>query len=150
MSNWALEDIPWERFDATKLEARLVNFIKSACMVEHNGDDYAKYLASVFRDEPGFDVIAREWGEEEVQHGRALRKWAELADPTFDFDKSFKIFTDGVPIPTDMLVSKRGSKSGELISRCVVESGTSSIYSTIKDRTDEPVLKILAAQNCGG
>ena len=146
MSNWTLDDIPWERFDAEKCEPRLVNFIKSAAMVEYNGYDYAKYLISVFRDEPGWEKIAAEWAEEEVQHGRALRKWAELADPAFDFEKSFEIFRAGVPIPVDMTVSKRGSKTGELISRCVVETGTSSIYSTIKDHTDEPVLKILAAK----
>jgi len=35
----------------------------------------------------------------------------------------------------------RGSRSGELVSRCIVETGTSSYYSALKDAVDEPVLK---------
>jgi hypothetical protein len=40
----------------------------------------------------------------------------------------------------------RGSRRGEMIARCVVESGTSSYYSAIKDATDEPVLKEIAGR----
>ena len=42
--------------------------------------------------------------------------------------------------------SIRGSKRGEMIARCVVESGTSSYYSAIRDATDEPVLKEIAGR----
>jgi len=38
----------------------------------------------------------------------------------------------------------RGSRSGELIARCVVETGTSSYYTAIADATDEPLLKTYA------
>ena len=40
----------------------------------------------------------------------------------------------------------RGSRRGEMISRCVVESGTSSYYTAIRDATDEPVLKEIAGR----
>ena len=40
----------------------------------------------------------------------------------------------------------RGSRRGEMIARCVVESGTSSYYSAIRDATDEPVLKEIAGR----
>jgi hypothetical protein len=40
----------------------------------------------------------------------------------------------------------RGSRRGEMIARCVVESGTSSFYSAIRDATDEPVLKEIAGR----
>ena len=42
--------------------------------------------------------------------------------------------------------SVRGSRRGEMIARCVVESGTSSYYSAIRDATDEPVLKEIAGR----
>src|SRR3546814_13918509 len=42
--------------------------------------------------------------------------------------------------------SVRGSRNGELVARCVVECGTSSFYSAIRDATDEPVLKAVAAR----
>ena len=44
-------------------------------------------------------------------------------------------------IPVDATHSVRGSRAGELCARCVVETGTSSFYSAIRDAVDEPVLK---------
>ena len=37
--------------------------------------------------------------------------------------------------------SIRGSQTGELISRCIVETGTSSYYTALADACEEPVLK---------
>src|SRR6201999_1885886 len=42
--------------------------------------------------------------------------------------------------------SVRGSRRGEMIARCVVESGPSSYYAAIRDATDEPVLKEIAGR----
>ena len=85
--------------------------------------------------------MARDWALEELQHGQALGRWAALADPGFDYAASFKRFTDGYKIPLDVEKSVRGSRAGELIARCIVETGTSSYYSALKDAVDEPVLK---------
>jgi rubrerythrin len=137
---WTLDDIPWERFDPQRVDPETVKVVKAASLVEHNGEDYATYLCSVFADDPGFQDAARTWAREEVQHGRALRRWAELADPSFDFEAAFKRFTDGYKLPLDAAESVRGSRAGELIARCIVETGTSSWYTAIKDGTDEPVL----------
>jgi len=76
----------------------------------------------------------------------ALRAWAELADPDFNFDKAFRIFTVGYQLPMHVQVSSRGSQAGELIARCMVEIGTSSYYTAIKDYTDEPVLRELCGR----
>lgn len=146
MSNWTLDDIPWQDFDPAKADPRMISLAKAAAMVEHNGHDYARYLCEVFTDDPEFQQVAHAWAEEEVQHGQALRRWAELADPSFNFDKSFKAFTDGYKLPTNVAASVRGSCGSELIARCVVEVGTSSYYSAMKDRTDEPVLKAICAK----
>ena len=35
----------------------------------------------------------------------------------------------------------RGSRAGELLARCVVESGTCSYYAALRDATREPVLR---------
>jgi len=146
MGYWTLDDIDWNSFDASKVAPALVSLAKSACMVEHNGRDYARYLCEVFTGDDEFQQVAHEWAEEEVQHGKALRKWAELADPSFNFDESFKAFTDGYKLPLNVAASVRGSRSGELISRCVVESGTSTYYTAISEYTDEPVLKQICAR----
>jgi rubrerythrin len=146
MAQWSLDDIPWHTFDASKVRPELVRLVKAASMVEYNGYDYARYLCEVFATDAEFCQVANEWAEEEVQHGRALRKWAELADPAFNFDKSFHTFTTGYQLPLNADTSVRGSRAGELVARCVVEVGTSSYYSAIKDYADEPVLKAICAK----
>ena len=146
MAKWSLEEIDWQAFDASKTDPALIRVIKAASMVEHNGYDYARYLNEVFRDDAEFCRISTEWAEEEVQHGRALRKWAELADPQFNFEQSFQRFTEGYKLPMNVDASVRGSRSGELIARCVVETGTSSYYTAIKNYTQEPVLQQICAR----
>jgi rubrerythrin len=146
MAGWSLSDIAWNEFDAGKVHAELVPLMKAACMVEHNGHDYARYLREVFAAAPDIQSVMDQWANEEVQHGQALRKWAELADPEFDFDKSFTTFTTGYKLPENVSVSVRGSHAGELLARCVVEAGTSSYYSAIREYADEPVLKDICAK----
>jgi rubrerythrin len=143
MTNWSLDTIPWHEFDAAKVRPDLLCLAKAASMVEYNGYDYARYLCEVFQDDAEFQQIANHWAAEEVQHGAALRKWAEMADPAFDFEESFRRFTAGYKLPVGVKASVRGSRSGELIARCVVETGTSSYYTAIKESTDEPVLKAI-------
>lgn len=138
---WTLNDIAWQRFDASKVSPEVLKVIKAAAMVERNGADYGRYLCNVFRDDPEFCAIADRWAVEEEQHGMALGRWAQLADPSFDFDKSFAAFTGMYRIPVDATASVRGSLVAELCARCVVETGTSSFYSAIRDSVDEPVLK---------
>lgn len=139
--HWTLDDIPWHRFDRSKVNTDLVRVIKTAAMVERNGADYGRYLANVFADDPAFRRVAEAWAVEEEQHGHALGRWAALADPTFDFDVAFARFTHMYRIPVDATQSVRGSRAAELCARCVVETGTSSFYSAIRDAVDEPVLK---------
>ncbi len=140
MKLWTLDDIPWQQFDRSRVDPDLVKLVKAASMVEHNAPDYATYLCNVFHDDPEFQKLARAWAEEEVRHGRALGRWAKLADPDFDFEASFKRYTDGFRVPIEVSESVRGSLTGELLARCVVETGTSSYYTAIRRTTTEPVL----------
>ncbi len=141
--HWSLDDIPWEKFDPAKVDPELVKIVKAASMVEYNGGDYAAYLCNVFADDPEFQDAARAWAREEVQHGEALARWAGLADESFDFDESFSRFRDGYKIPVGTNDSVRGSRSGELVARCIVEVGTSSYYASIGATTEEPVLRAI-------
>ena len=61
--------------------------------------------------------------------------------PSFDFESAFKRFTAGYSIDVDVEQSIRGSRSAELVARCIVETGTSSYYTALNEATDEPVLK---------
>jgi hypothetical protein len=148
-AGWTLDDISWNRFDPSKVEGHVLEAVKAASLVEYNAPEYVAYLNRVFRDAPAATLadIAL-WGKEEVQHGMALGRWAELADPSFDFQAAVERFRAGYKPPhfaaTDDSVSVRGSRRGEMIARCVVESGTSSFYSAVRDATEEPVLKEIA------
>ncbi|WP_207436462.1 hypothetical protein, partial [Sabulibacter ruber] len=70
-------------------------------------------------------------------------RWAELADPSFRFEEAVQRFRDGYKIPLQEGVSARGSRTGEMIARCMVETGPSPYYAAIADSTDEPVLKLI-------
>lgn len=141
MAAWTLDDIPWQRFDRTKLDPELVRIVKAASLVEHNGAAYARHLCHIFADDPQFQADALRWGAEEEQHGRALARWAALADPEFDFAAAFARFQDGFQVDFDSDRSRRGSRAGEMVARCVVEIGTSSYYSALREAAAEPVLR---------
>jgi len=141
MGYWTLADIPWDRFDRSELDPDVVPIVKAASLVEYNGGAYAHHLCRIFHDDPDFQRAARRWGDEEIQHGRALARWATLADPSFDFAAAFDRFQAGYRVDFDRDVSRRGSRSGEMIARCIVEVGTSSYYSALRDVAREPVLK---------
>jgi len=141
MKHWTLDDIDWGAFDAAKVDPELLKVTKAASMVEFNAGDYAAYLGEVFHDDPEFQAAAVEWAAEETQHGKALAKWSKLADPDFDFDARFARFEETIQLPKGVDASVRGSRTGELIARCIVEVGTSSYYTAIADATEEPVLK---------
>lgn len=143
MAHWTLDQIPWQDFRPAAVDPDIVKLVKAAALVEYNGGDYATYLNNVFHDDDGFQSVARAWALEEVQHGAALARWAKLADPSFDFEVSFKRFTDGYKIPLAVNASVRGSRSGELVARCIVETGTSSYYTALAEACAEPVLRAI-------
>jgi rubrerythrin len=141
VAHWTLDDIPWDRFDRGKVDTDIVRIVKAASLVEQNGGAYAHHLCRIFDDDPDFQRAVRRWGEEEIQHGQALAWWAALADPSYDFAAAFDRFQTGYRIDFDSDASRRGSRSGEMIARCMVEVGTSSYYSALRDAVREPVLK---------
>lgn len=141
MGRWTLDGVAWDRFDPGRVDPDVVPIVKAASLVEANARDYGVYLCNVFRDDPRMCKAALGWVEEEVVHGLALARWAALADPGFDFDRAFARFTAGFRLPLEALASVRGSRAGELVSRCMVETGTSSFYKVLGDAAEEPVLR---------
>jgi hypothetical protein len=149
-AGWKLDDVQWSKFDASKVSPGLLAAVKAASLVEFNAQEYVDYLKRVFASSgPKTLADIDQWGVEETQHGLALSRWAEMADPTFDFKDAMKRFQDGyrpAHFNAEQKESVRGSRRGEMISRCVVESGTSSYYAAIRDASEEPVLKEIAGR----
>jgi hypothetical protein len=146
MKHWRIDEVAWDRFDPTKVDPAIVPLVKAAAMVERNGVDYGLYLNGVFPDDPAFQQAAAGWATEEVQHGDALGRWAMLADPEWDYAAAFARYRAGFRIDTAADASIRGSRTGELIARCMVETGTSSYYTALAEATDEPVLQQICRQ----
>jgi rubrerythrin len=146
---WTLDTIEWDRFDRSLVNPDILAVIKAASMVERNAADYTAHLMSLFHDDETFLTYAAQWRQEEEQHGDALGRWAELADPDFDYKGAFRCFVDGYKVPVSEGQSLRGSRTGELIARCIVETGTSSFYSALRDACDEPVLKDICHRIAG-
>lgn len=142
MTYWSLDTIAWDRFDSSRVHPQLLAFARGACLVEFNADVYTDYLCRVFSDDPELQSKFHIWGKEEVRHGLAIKKWVELADPDFDFERSLAVFRAAYQqLPEEGDTSVRGSRARELVARCIVESGTSSFYSALRDAAEEPVFK---------
>jgi len=142
MTHWTLDTVAWDRFDSSRVHPQLLAFARSACLVEFNADAYTDYLCRVFSDDPELQSEFHTWGKEEVRHGLAIKKWVELADPDFDFERSLAVFRAAYQqLPEEGDNSVRGSKARERVARCIVESGTSSFYSALRDAAEEPVFK---------
>jgi len=141
MKHWHIDEVGWDRFDPSKVDPEIVPLIKAAAMVERNAADYVTYLTRVFAEDPDFIAAVEHWGVEETQHGDALGRWGMLADPGWDFTAAFERYRAGYKIQLDAEASIRGSRTGELIARCMVETGTSSYYTALGEATEEPALK---------
>jgi hypothetical protein len=147
---WDMNEIPWDKIDHSKITPDLIKVVKAAALVEYNAVAYSSYLERVFHDDPDFQAMSRCWATEEVQHGQSLGKWAELADPTWNLEDAMAKFRAGYQIEhINADESVRGSRAGEMVARCMVETGTSSYYTAIGTSTDEPVLKEICAKIAG-
>ena len=144
--HWRIDDLSWHLLTPSMADADVLRVVKAASMVEYNAQDYAAYLCSVFHDDPEFQRVAQNWAIEEVQHGKALGLWAERIDPTFNHEAAFRIYREKIVINTTAPKSIRGSRAGEMVARCMVETATSSYYSALGEATDEPVLKEICAK----
>ena len=143
---WTLDTLDWQDFDASRVDGDLLALVKAAALVEANAGDYVAYLRGVFAGDTAFLDSIVQWGAEEAQHGQALGTWAMRADPAWDFDAALAAFRQGYRVEVDATASIRGSRAGELLARQVVETGTSSFYTALRDATAEPVLRRIAGR----
>ena len=95
---WTLDEVHWDWFDPTRVDPVLLAAVKAAALVEYNAPDYVDYLKRVFHDAGSQTLDAIEqWGQEEGQHGKALGRYAEMADPSFKLEDAFARFRLGAP-----------------------------------------------------
>jgi len=129
--------VEWDAFRLDRVDPSVVRIVRTTCLLESRSDAYGDYLRRALPDR--FAAAVTRWAEEEQHHGRALRRWLDLADPAFDFDDAFQRFSKlpyhGEPFPN------RGDLREVLLARCVVEAFASGYYAALGSRTNEPLLK---------
>jgi hypothetical protein len=143
--HWSLDDIPWPeiRHDTLAGNRGFFNLVAAASLMESATDLYTENLVDFFvgDDEVTF-WLEQYWLPEELQHGRALRRYVETAWPDFAWEHAFARFVEEFRPFCDAALES--SRSLEMASRCVVETGTASYYKTLSRASPDPVLARLA------
>lgn len=142
---WTLESLNFAEIDIARVRHNqdLFLLLCGASFVESGSDLYTHNLIEHFAGDDELQSWLREhWEHEELQHGRALAGYVRHVWPEFDWEAGFKAFWDdyGALCTNEQLEASRGL---ELAARCVVETGTASLYRALNDIVDEPVLKQL-------
>jgi hypothetical protein len=142
---WTLESLDFSRIETQRVRQNedLFFLLCSASFVESGSDLYTHNLVDYFAgDEELQTWLSQHWEHEELQHGRALATYVKAVWPEFDWERGFASFWSeyGAMCTNEQLEPSRGL---ELAARCVVETGTASLYRALNDITDEPVLKQL-------
>jgi len=142
--HWSLDDIPWHmiRQDAVAQSEAFFYLVTAASLMESATDLYTANLIDYFADDEEVTLwLEHYWLLEELQHGRALRRYVEVAWPKFDWEPTRRRFVEEFkPFCDTALEPKR---SLEMASRCVVETGTASYYRTLSRASPDPVLALL-------
>jgi len=117
--------------------------LAAASFVESLSDLYTHNLLGLMEGDPEASQWLRErWEPEELQHGRALRLYVETVWPAFDWQTAFDGFcADYRPYCKPELLEP--TRALEMVARCVVETGTSSLYGLLQQISPEPVLTTL-------
>jgi hypothetical protein len=141
---WTLADLPLDRIEHEKIrEDWLIYYlVVAASFVETAAELYTSNLVHHFPDPLAREWLANRWRPEELQHGKALRAYAESAWPSFDWERGYAGFFDEYSRMCTM-EELENSRALEMAARCVVETGTATFYTALHACAREPVLRQL-------
>jgi hypothetical protein len=140
---WRIEDIDLTRIDRQKAASNehLLLLLCACSFIESGTDLYTSNLSKYFHDDPEISAwLNNEWEPEEMQHGRALKRYINHVWPEFDWDTAFRNFFAEYSL-TCSVEDFEKKRALEMVARCVVETGTATLYRAINECSDEPVLK---------
>lgn len=142
---WRLEDIPYDKIDRSLIagDEFLFHTLAAASFTEILAELYSDNLIEHFKGNAEIEAWLRHsWRHEEVQHGQSLKKYVQTVWPDFDWERAYAAFQIeyGALCTSEQLESDRAL---EMVARCVVETGTASLYKALGTYTSEPVLRLL-------
>jgi hypothetical protein len=143
-SRWTLADIEWNRIDHERIRNDPTAYyeVTAASFVETAADLYTTNLVEHFPDPKARHWLVNHWQPEELQHGLALRTYVETVWPELNWQRGYQGFLAEYSQMCTM-DELENSRALEMVARCVVETGTSTLYTTLNSKADEPVLKTL-------
>ena len=141
-ANWSPDDIPYGMIEPSRVADDLYLFymVAAASLVEINSDLFTRNLVKYFHDDPEInDWLSQQWQREEIRHGMALKRYVNTVWPEFDWDRTLRRFSADY---TRLCRPERlgPTRTLELAARCVVETGTASLYTMLSRLSPEPVL----------
>lgn len=150
MPRWNYErDIAYDKIDKTKIKDNdfLFKLLTIASFIEITSDVYDKNLSEYYKDNKEVvQWLNSVWEVEEIQHGKALKRYINEVWPEFNWQEAYERFRKNY-LPLCKLEALEDTKAKEMIARMVVETGTSTAYQAIaayaKD-LGEPILEQLA------
>ena len=144
-STWQLGEIDFDAIDTdlVRNDEYLFYLLASASFVEIMSELYACNLADHYRENSALVTWLEEsWQREETQHGKAFKAYVTAVWPDFDWEGAYSSFAaEYAAICTTSELEP--SQALEMVARCVVEMGTSTLYRALHHYTREPVLRRL-------
>lgn len=145
MLRWVIDELPFDQIQREWVvnNRDLFYFLAMASFVEITSDLYTQSLIEYYDGDIELTNWLRyEWEPQELQHGAALRRYIEVVWPEFDWNGGYEDFRNAyAPLCKPELFGP--TRGLELAARCVVETGTATVYTMIHNLTDEPVLRHL-------
>lgn len=147
-ARWSIADLDFSHIDLQQVQQdeNVFYLVTCASFVESGSDLYTHNLVDFFQDNDEISAWLRNhWQVEELQHGAALRAYAEHVWPEFDWQCSFESFLEEYAryCKVELL---EPTQALEMAARCVVETGTATYYRALSRSLKEPVLQDLATR----
>jgi hypothetical protein len=145
---WRLADIDFSRLEHEKArdDETLFFLLATSALVEAATYHYASNLIEYYAGDAELASWLRaQWQPEELQHGRALRAYVEAVWPEFSWERAFGGFYPEYSAACTQ-EELEASRALEMAARCVVETGTSTLYQTLNTYATEPVLREITAK----
>ncbi len=143
---WRVSEIDFARADGRhRADTTLFYLLTSASFVESGSDLYTRNLLTYYRDDaPIADWLSNEWEPEELQHGAALRGYVQAVWPEFDWRRAYQGFLAEYSRAASPEAFE-ATPNLELAARCMIETGTTSLYRMMHEYAQEPVLRQVLA-----
>ncbi len=149
MPKWDYRKIEYDAIDKERIAPNdfLFKVVAIASFIEITSDLYERNLVEFYAgDEAIVGWLESTWEPEEIQHGKALRRYVETVWPEFDWQSAYAGFREeyGALCTLDEFQPTRAK---EMLARMVVETGTSTLYRAMHayaESIDEPILAEIA------